>query len=190
MDWENKHFHKEIVIPASHAVVVEAIHRFAGQSIPDWTVSPTPEGFDAHGRSGMHHAVAHMRLLPAEGGTKIAVELLVKRSNGFGQYMLVDIGNYYDNMLGKWLWAIFHLARGVAADPSGHAPMVGPPGTVAPHAPPGARVFVMDAYGKPYLGVVREHTPAGVLVAYDEGGERWVPATAAHVVERRENVRA
>ena len=186
MDWENKHFNQETVLHAPPAAVAEAARRFTLQSLPDWTVEPTADGFDASGESGMHHAVAHVRWSPVSDGTKVAVELLVKRANGFGQYMLVDIGNYYDRLISKWLWGIWKQVGEAHTDPGGHAP-IAPHGTTAPNATPGARVVVMDAFGRAYLGVVHQVTAQGVLVAYDEGSERWVPATAAHVIEPRED---
>jgi hypothetical protein len=186
MDWENKHFEGETVLSAPAEGVRLAMERFVQQSLPDWSVSPTPDGFDASGRSGFHHAEAHVRMSPDPNGTKVSVELLVRRSNGFG-YMLFDLGGYYDHLIRKWLGGIWQQVAGVRADPGGHAP-VPPYGAMTPNATVGARVVVMDARGQAYLGVVREVRGPSVLVAYDEGEERWVPATAAHVVERRENV--
>lgn len=188
MDWENKHFNQETILNAPPAAVAEAAGRFAQESLPDWTVEPTADGFDATGQSGFHRAVAHVRWSPGPNGTKIAVELLVKRANGFGQFMLFDLGNYYDRLISKWLWGIWKQIGHAPTDPRGQAPMP-PHGVMSPNATPGARVAVMDAFGKAYLGVVSQVTAQGVLVAYDEGGERWVPATAAHVIARREDAK-
>jgi hypothetical protein len=185
MDWQNKHFNQEIVLQAPVEAVAEAARRFSGQSLPDWSIDATPEGFDASGRSGLHHAVAHFTISPVATGTKIAVELLVRRKHAIG-FMLFDVG-YFDSLVQKWLWTIWKLLADVHADPNAHA-AVAPHGTTAPNAAVGARVVVMDAYGKSYLGVVRAVSAQGVLVAYDEGDERWVPATAAHVVARRDDL--
>ncbi len=187
MDWENKHFNQEIVIKAPPDVVAEAARRFTGQSLPEWTITPTPDGFEASGSSAAHHAVAKFRLSPGPDGTKVAVEMLVRRAGGRA-FMLVDIGGYYDGQIRKWLWAIWNQVASVQADPGGNMAMTPPHGTMEPNATPGARVVVMDAYGKAWVGVVRQVAPQGVLVAYDDGGERWVPATAAHVVHRRDDL--
>jgi hypothetical protein len=186
MDWENKHFNQEIVLQAPVEAVAEAARRFCGQSLADWSIDATPEGFDASGRSGLHHAVAHFTISPVRAETKIAVELLVRRKDAIG-FMLFDVGGYYDSLVRKWLWTIWSLLADAHADPNAQV-AVAPHGTTAPNAAVGARVVVMDAYGKSYLGVVRGVSAQGVLVAYDEGGERWVPATAAHVVTRREDL--
>ena len=181
MDWVDKHFGQKVVIEAPRDAVQEAAGRFATESLREWKVTPTAEGFDVQGMSAFHQVLAHVRFAQAGNGTEASVEMLVKRMGEFGDYMLVDIGGYYDGLIRKWLWAIWSLARQSHAPSAG--PVVAPAGTVAPHVDVGARVFVMDAHGKPYMGVAREVTPQGVRVTYDEGGvERWVPATAVHVV--------
>jgi hypothetical protein len=187
MDWENKHFAQRTVIAAPIDAVREAARRFTGTTLADWSVEPTPGGFDASGSSAFHHAQAFARFTSVTTGTQVDIELLVRRSSGFG-FMLFDIGGYYDGLLRKWLWALWREVCGVHADPQGRAPLVAPHGTSEPDATPGARVVVMDAYGNAYLGVVREVAPQGVLIAYDQGGERWVPAAAAHVVNRRDEL--
>jgi len=182
MDWKNKHFQQELIFQAPHEAVVEAARRFAGESLPEWSIRATAEGFEASGMSALHHAVAQFRFTPVMNATKVDVELLVRRASAFGQYMLVDIGGYYDGLIRRWLWTIWQHVGALHTDPHGGAAVV-PHGALAPNASPGARVVVMDAFGKAYFGVVRQVTPQGVLVAYDEGGERWVPAAAAHVVD-------
>ena len=190
MDWENKQFHQETVLQAPREAVIEAMHRFAAQTLPDWSVDSTPEGFEARGESALHHAVAHFRISQVANGTKVDVELVVRRASSgpLGGFMLFDVGGYYDSQIRKWLWTIWNLLADVNADPRGNVALIAPQGTMAPNAIAGARVVVMDAHGKPYLGVVREVTPTAALVAYDEGGEKWVPATAVHVVERRDDL--
>ena len=165
MDWVNKQFRGEAVLQAPREAVVEAMHRFAAKTLPDWSVDPTPEGFDARGRSAYHHAVAHFRISQVANGTKIDVELVVGRASAgaLGGFMLFDVGGYYDSQIQKWLWTIWRLLADVHADPQGNVPVIAPQGTMAPNAIVGARVVVMDPHG-------------------------WAPAAAVHVVERRENL--
>lgn len=183
MDWKNKHFRREMSFRAPADAVGLAARRVMEHSI-GWGVSPTTEGFDASGQSAFHHAVAHFKIVPLPNGAKIDVELLVERTGAFGDYMLVDIGGYYDHQMWKWECAIGQELAQLHVDPHTRA-SVEPYGSQA-QPTVGARVVVLDAVGKSYLGVVRQVTPAGVLVAYDEGVERWVPPAAAHVVVRRE----
>ena len=184
MDWENKHFKQESVFAAPVDSMREAARRFANTTIPDWSFQETPDGFTAIGRSGFHHAEAHVRFTSIDKGTAVAIELLVRRSSGFG-YMLVDIGGYYEGLIRKWIWALWRDVSGAQNDPQGRSPLVTPRNANEPDSKKDSRVFVMDASGKPSLGVVRDVGPQGVLVAYDEGDEKWVPAAAAHVVNRR-----
>lgn len=177
MDWANKHFKQHTVIAVPIEALRAAAQRFAATTLPGWTVEQAPDGFHASGRSALHHAEAFARFTSVPSGTQVDLELLVRRMDAFG-FMLFDIGGYYDSLLRKWLWALWREACGDAGRAAPH-------GTAEPDARPGARVAVMDAQGNAFLGVVRQVTPHGVLVAYDEGSERWVPATAAHVVTSR-----
>jgi hypothetical protein len=172
--------------PAPPQAVVFAARRFADQALAGWAVQATAEGFDASGESAFHHAVAHFRFVAIPNGTKVDVELLVERASAVGGFMLVDIGGYYDSQLWKWLWAIGQELNNLHTDPHARA-SVEPSGAAQPKVTVDARVAVIDATGKTYLGVVRQVTPVGVLVAYDEGGERWVPPAAAHVVVPRDS---
>jgi hypothetical protein len=100
MDWQFKHFNQEAVYSASRDSLLEAARAVIGESFG--AVEDTPEGFTARGRSGWHAATAKFRIEPAADGTRLAVELLVKRS-GLRSYMLVDIGGYYNGVARRWL---------------------------------------------------------------------------------------
>jgi hypothetical protein len=182
MDWENKHFPQETALTAPRAKVAEALRPFAERALPDWSVTQLPDGLDASGRSGFHHAEAHLRLADAPEGTRVVIELQVRRRNATG-YMLFDLAGYYDALLRKWLHALWEQL-GDSSGPSMQAPY----GAHAPDATVGARVVVLDAQGNALLGEVREVGERGVRVAFDSAEERWVPATAAHVVTRRASV--
>jgi hypothetical protein len=107
MDWKYKHFYQERVFPASRELVLEAARTFMSESL-GWQVTDTPDGFTAQGNSFTHHAIANLHIQSAvsgassEGGTRVAIELLVERA-GWRGFMLVDVGGYYNIQIRKWL---------------------------------------------------------------------------------------
>jgi hypothetical protein len=108
MDWKYKHFHQERVYPVARDLVFEAARTFIAESL-GWRITETPDGFTAEGDSFAHQAIGNFRIQSAEGGTRVVVELLVKRASSLG-FMLFDVGGYYNIQIRKWLdgvqWAI------------------------------------------------------------------------------------
>src|SRR6266536_1402809 len=104
MDWKYKHFHQERVFPAERDVVLEAARRVMAESL-GWKITDTPEGFTAEGFSFFHEAIANFQIQSSTGGTRVAIELRVRRAGGAG-FMLFDVGGYYNIQIGKWLDAI------------------------------------------------------------------------------------
>ena len=114
MDWKYKHFHQERIFPAPRDVVTEAARAFMTESL-GWESTNTPDGFTAQGYSFSHRAIANFRIQSAEGGTSVAVELLVERA-GWRGYMLFDVGGYYNIQIRKWLdgiqWSLHQKLTG------------------------------------------------------------------------------
>ena len=103
MDWKYKHFNHEAIFNAPPASVLEAARTVITESLGG--VSDTPDGFETHGYGAWHSEIATFRISPAPEGTKVAVELLVKRAAMRG-FMLVDIGGYYAGQIDKWFSSI------------------------------------------------------------------------------------
>ena len=108
MDWKYKHFHQETVFPAPRDLVFEAARTFMAESL-GWQITNTPDGFTAEGYSFSHRAIANLQIQSTADGTKVAIELLVKRASSRG-FMLFDVGGYYNIQIRKWLdgiqWSI------------------------------------------------------------------------------------
>jgi hypothetical protein len=120
MDWKYKHFHQDRVFPAPRDVVSEAARTFMAESL-GWQITDTPDGFTAQGYSFSHRAIANLQIQSAaggassEGGTRVAVKLLVERA-GWRGYMLFDVGGYYNIQIRKWLdgvqWSLHQKLTG------------------------------------------------------------------------------
>ena len=114
MDWKYKHFHQERIFAAEREVVLEAARRVMSESL-GWKITDTPDGFTAEGFSFFHEAIANFQIQSATGGTRVAIELRVRRSGGAG-FMLFDVGGYYNIQIGKWLdgiqWSIHQKLTG------------------------------------------------------------------------------
>jgi hypothetical protein len=105
MDWKYQRFEREALLQAPRETVLEAARSFAAESLADWQLADTADGFEARGRSASHTAAATFRIETAPFGTKVAVTLLVERAGPLG-FMLFDIGGYYEGQLRKWLEGI------------------------------------------------------------------------------------
>jgi hypothetical protein len=101
MDWKYKHFHQERIFPAPRDVVSTAARMYLAESL-GWKVNETSEGLTAEGFSFSHSATAQFHLQSAEGGTKVAIDLLVQRAGPTG-FMLFDAGGHYNIQIRKWL---------------------------------------------------------------------------------------
>jgi hypothetical protein len=101
MDWKYKHFHQERTWQASPEAVVEAARQYLSESL-GWNVTNAADGLRAEGSSAAHAAIADFRIQSAGSGTKIGVDLLVKRA-GLTGFMLFDVGGYYNIQIRKWL---------------------------------------------------------------------------------------
>ena len=114
MDWKYKHFHQERVFPAARDLVFEAARTVMAESL-GWQVTNTPDGFTAEGYSFSHRAIANLQIQSTADGTKVAIELLVKRASSRG-FMLFDVGGYYNIQIQKWLdgiqWSIHQKLAG------------------------------------------------------------------------------
>jgi len=114
MDWKYKHFHQERLFPAERDVVLEAARSVMAESL-GWNTTDTPDGFRAEGYSFFHEAIANVQIQSATGGTRVAIELRVRRAGGAG-FMLFDVGGYYNTQIGKWLdgiqWSIHQKLTG------------------------------------------------------------------------------
>ena len=104
MDWKYKHFERTALLPAGRDAALEAARAFAAEALVGWQVSPVPDGLEARGHSGGHAATAKFTIEPAEGGTRVAVTLLVERASPLG-FILWDIG-FYDAQMRRWLEGI------------------------------------------------------------------------------------
>jgi hypothetical protein len=105
MDWKYAHFTQESEFQAETGIVQDALRAFAKDWLADWTVSETPDGLEAKGYTGLHLATAKFHFEPSAQGTKVSVELQVKRASNRG-FMLVDIGGYFNGLIRKWLHAL------------------------------------------------------------------------------------
>ena len=103
MDWKYKHFYHEAIYRAIPANVLEAARSVMTEALGP--IEDTRDGFIARGWSALHSAIATFQLAPAVEGTKLTVELRVKRSTIRG-FMLVDIGGYYSGQIDKWFLKI------------------------------------------------------------------------------------
>jgi hypothetical protein len=144
MDWKYKHFTQEAVFRAEPQIVYEALRAFAADWLADWKVSETPDGLEARGYSGLHSAMANFRIETTADGTKVTVEMQVKRASGRG-FMLVDIGGFYDGQIRKWLQAIpwwVHQKQAAATQSEGQLGQAVPAGPPIPKPLPGPNRFL------------------------------------------------
>lgn len=135
MDWKYKHFHQQRVFQAERDEVIEAARKYVADTL-GWTSRETPDGFVAEGYSFAHAAIATFHFQSAGAGTKVDVELLMKRAGSMG-FMLFDVGGYYNIQIRKWLddiqWTIHQKLAG--ADQQ-----IAPPSPVAIKTA-GSRIF-------------------------------------------------
>ncbi len=101
MDWKYKHFHQERLFQASRDEVMGAARKYVSETL-GWKSRDETDGFSAEGYSFTHAGVATFRFQSAAGGTKVEVDLLVKRAGSMG-FMLFDVGGYYNIQIRKWL---------------------------------------------------------------------------------------
>jgi hypothetical protein len=179
MDLFHKHFEQQTVFQAPPEVVKQAVSAFLAASMVGWDVAPLSDGFEAT----RYGSTAKFHVSPAPAGATLAIEYLVARASGSG-FMLVDIGGYYDRQIQKWLYAVWQeLGRIWAEHPwqGVHTPEA-PAEAAPPVIAPGTRVAIVDADGAAQLGAVARAEGDRVLIAFEKGDERWVPAHDAHVV--------
>jgi hypothetical protein len=103
MDWKYKHFNQEAIFKASRDSVLEAARAVVAESLGG--IEDTTDGFVARGYGAWHGEIATFHITATPEGTKVVVELLVKRAAMRG-YMLVDIGGYYNGQIDKWFSGI------------------------------------------------------------------------------------
>ncbi len=101
MDWKYIHFHQQAVFTAARQSILDAARPVMAESLG--LIEETDEGFSVRGRSAWHNAIANFRISEISEGTQVAVELIVERVGGWRDYMLVDIGGYYDGQIRRWL---------------------------------------------------------------------------------------
>jgi len=101
MNWKYKHFLQERVFPAPRDAVVEAARTFMAESL-GWQIANTSEGLTAQGYSFAHRAIANFHIQTTADGTKVTLELMVRRASPLG-FMLFDVGGYYNIQMRKWL---------------------------------------------------------------------------------------
>ncbi|MFN2576329.1 MAG: hypothetical protein ABR607_01415 [Pyrinomonadaceae bacterium] len=185
MDWNYKHFHQERVFPAPRDVVTEAARKFMTESL-GWRITNTPEGLTAEGYSFSHRAMAHLHFQTAADGTKVAIELLVKRA-GWRGFMLFDVGGYYNTQVRKWLdgiqWSIHQNVTDNRDEPTN--PLV-----LAEHKPAarifnGCLMFIVVMFALYFLvtficAVVGLIT--GTLYLWGRGGSLVIHGTLARIV--------
>jgi hypothetical protein len=105
VDWKYKRFRQEVTFPAPASIVAAAARTLAPQSLGTGTLVDTADGFEADGCAGYHDLVATVHFNPLPDGTKVTVEARVLRYNGFGNYMLLDLG-YFDRRIRRYFEAI------------------------------------------------------------------------------------
>jgi hypothetical protein len=123
MDWNDKRFEREMIFQAPPALVLQAARDFAAETLNEWRITETADGFEAKGRSDGRAASATFQVTPHSSGAKVAIALVVQRSSAFG-FMLFDLG-FYDSKLKRWLEGIqWHLYQRTAspAQPGPQAP--------------------------------------------------------------------
>jgi hypothetical protein len=123
MDWKYKHFRQERTFPEQRPEVAEAARAFVTESL-GWEITDAVDGFQARGYSFMHQATATFRIQSGAAGTRVAVELQVRRASSMG-FMLFDVGGYYSYQINKWFegirWQLHQRlssASGPQPDPS------------------------------------------------------------------------
>jgi len=109
MDWKYKHFNQEMIFKAAPERVLEAAR--AGVAGALGGIEETSDGFVGRGHAAFHAEIATFRITPAADGTKVAVELLVERA-AMREYMLFDVGGYYNGQIYKWFSSISHNLAG------------------------------------------------------------------------------
>jgi len=129
MDWKNKHFAGQRQYPQARDQVLAAARGFVAETL-GWPVADTPDGFEAKGASFLHAAVATFHVVPADGGSRVALELAVARAGMMG-FMLFDIGGYYNGQITHWLEGISDRLEGRV-------------GAAAPHRPPSAKARLLS----------------------------------------------
>src|SRR5882672_9158541 len=157
MDWKYKHFRQERFFPAERDLVAEAARAFMAESLR-WQVTNTPAGFTAEGHSFSHGAIANLQIQSAVGGksaepgTKVAIELLVRRAGPFG-FILFDVGGYYTIQVSKWLdciqWSLDQKFGG-SSDQSAN-PLVVAANKPAAHLFNGCLVFICVMFAVYFL---------------------------------------
>jgi hypothetical protein len=109
MDWKYKHFNQEAIFKAMPESVLEAARASVAESLGG--IEDTPDGFVGRGYGAWHAEIATFHITPASDGTRLAVELLVERA-AMREYMLVDIGGYYNGQIDKWFSSITRRLAG------------------------------------------------------------------------------
>jgi hypothetical protein len=114
MNWKYKQFLQERIFADEPHVVLEAARRFMTESL-GWQTRDSSEGFAAEGFSFSHQAKASIKVQPAAGGTRLTIDLQVRRAGSAG-FMLFDVGGYYNIQIRKWLdgiqWIIHQKQTG------------------------------------------------------------------------------
>ncbi|HYX26988.1 MAG TPA: hypothetical protein VE863_00370 [Pyrinomonadaceae bacterium] len=122
MDWKYKHFHQERVFQASRDDVLEAARKYVSETLL-WEIQDVADGFTAEGYC-FHRGMATVRFQTVAGGTRIEIELLVRRASSTG-FMLFDVGGYYNIQIRHWFdgiqWIIHQKLAG--ADEKAPPPM-------------------------------------------------------------------
>lgn len=99
------HYNQAAVFTASHERVLEAVAAAVDESFRGWRIEPKSDGFVAQGYRAWHETTATIHVEPTPDGTKVAVELLVKRASALG-FMWFDISGYYDGQIRKCLASV------------------------------------------------------------------------------------
>ncbi len=103
MDWKYKHFKQTAVFNAPMESVREAARAVLANSFRK--IEDTPDGLVGDMYTGWPAGMATFHIQSVAEGTRLDVELLVKRAAGRG-YMLVDVAGYYNSRIDKWFTGI------------------------------------------------------------------------------------
>ena len=185
MDWKYKHFHQERVFAAEPDLVLEAARRFMTESL-GWQVKDSLNGLSAEGFGFLHQAIADLTVQPAQGGTRLIVELRVKRAGGAG-FMMFDVGGYYNIQIRKWFegiqW-IVHQKQSGASDET-PVPPVPPANKTTACLFNGCLGFTFAMFGL-YLLVTIICAIVGLITGnlylWGRGGTLLIPGLAGRIV--------
>jgi hypothetical protein len=121
MDWKFKHFSGAQTYRQPPGQVLAEARGLMTQTAR-WRLEDTADGFRAQavGNDFGHDAAATFHVAPDGDGSKVTVEMAVRRV-GLEGYMLFDIGGYYSGEIRGWLDGLTDRLDGRPAD-AAHRP--------------------------------------------------------------------